>query len=94
MENEVRGRGELVGVCAVIVAWAVPGAVEADLGAELDGRAYPLIERDSVLGVAGLDASALTFLVIEEVGAERDVAMEREFLVDVIHHGVFGRGAA
>ncbi len=94
MEDEVGGGCELVGAAAVVVGAPVPGVVEADFGAELDGGADPLVEGERVLGVAGLVAGALAFLVVEEVGPEGEIAVLRELFLDVVGQGVLGREAA
>ena len=75
VEDEVGCGGELVGVRPIVVGGVVPGMIEANLGAKLDGGSEPLIEGDRVLGVAGLLSGTLTFFVVEKVGAEGKIAV-------------------
>ena len=81
-------------VGAVVVGGAVPGVVEAEFGAELDGGAEPVVPGDGVFGVAVLVAGALAFFVVEVVAAEGDEVVGRELLVEVVDDGEFGGGAA
>ena len=66
VDDEIASGAELVAAGAEVVGGEVEGVIEAELGAELDGGAEPVIEGDRVLVIAALVAGALAFLVIEE----------------------------
>src|SRR5258708_16114673 len=94
VKDEVAGYGELILLRAVVVSVAVPGAVEAHFGTDLDGAADPVAPHEGVLRVAVDETGALAFFVVEKVAAEAEEVVGRELLLEVVDDGVLGRGAA
>ena len=86
-KDYISGGGELILFQSVVVSGHIVGSLVSQLRPKQYGSPHPMAPTKHMLGVAGLEARSLPFVVVEEFVANAEVILLAQLLFQVIDNG-------